>query len=293
VLKPFRVLDPTTVEEASRELERLGDEAKVYAGGAELILLLRHGLIEAKALVNIKRIAALGGLTEDDGLIRIGATVTHHRLESDPLIQARLPLLAYAESHVGNIRVRSQGTLGGNLCFADPHADPGTALLAHETNVKIGGRNGERQLSLEEFLVGSYETALKPDEVLTALEVRPLSPQWRWSYQRIERFYRPTLNVAAVGKVDDGHLREVKLVVGCVGPKSQRLKDLEGKITGLKLDEARRVIGQSRSYLVDELQPVDDLLGSASYKVHITSVLLGRAVEELIEGKGGDHGRGA
>lgn len=290
MLKPFRVLDPTTVEEAARELGRLGDDGKVYAGGAELVLLLRHDLVQAKALVNIKRIAALGGIAWDGGTVRIGATVTHHHLETDPVVRERLPLLAYAESHVGNIRVRSQGTLGGNLSFADPHADPGTALSVYEATAKVEGRGGERRLGIQEFLLGMYETALKPDEILTEVRVPPLPAGWRWSYQRIERFYRPTLNVAAAGRVEGGKLGELRVAVGCVGERAERLLELEKKILGLGLDDARKVIGEARGYLVEKLRPVDDLLGSADYKMHITQVLLARAAEELIQGKGGNHG---
>jgi len=290
MLKPFRMMNPTTVSEAVKELEREGAAAKIYAGGAELVLLLRHGLVQASALVNIKRIQDLGRISREGKNVRIGATVTHRQLETDPLIRAELPLLAYAESHVGNIRVRGQGTLGGNLCFADPHADPGTALSVYETTVKIAGKNGERELPVHEFLLGMYETALRPEEVLTGVEVAPLPDGWRWSYQRVERFYRPTVNVAAVGQVRQGKFEEVRLAVGCGGPKAERLWELEKKVAGLAVEEARRLVVDSKRYLVDQLDPVDDLLGSADYKSYITGVLLGRALEQLADGRGGSNG---
>jgi carbon-monoxide dehydrogenase medium subunit len=283
-------MDPTSVAEAIGELERQGEGAKIYAGGAELVLLLRHGLIDAGALINIKRIPDLGRVSQDEKTVRIGATVTHRRLETDSLVRERLPLLAYAESHVGNIRVRGQGTLGGNLCFADPHADPGTALSVHETRVTIAGKAGERELPLHEFLLGTYETALGPEELLTGIDVAPLPVDWRWSYQRVERFYRPTANVAVAGKMNEGRLEEVRLAVGCVGPKAQRLWDLEQRAAGLPVDEARRLVADSRRYLENELEPVDDLLGSADYKIYVTAVLLGRALDDLANGQGGSHG---
>jgi CO/xanthine dehydrogenase FAD-binding subunit len=131
VLQPFRVLTPANVEEASAELVRLGERAMIYAGGAELILLLRYGMVHAGYLINIKGIDGLSEIGWDGRTVQIGATVTHRRLETDSLIRERLPLLADAESRIANIRVRNQGTLGGNLCFNDPHSDPGTALLLH------------------------------------------------------------------------------------------------------------------------------------------------------------------
>ncbi|NIO11382.1 MAG: hypothetical protein GTO40_26540, partial [Deltaproteobacteria bacterium] len=202
MLKPFRVREPTTIEEAASELA--GEETRIYAGGAELVLLLRHGLIEASTLVNIKGISDLNDLSWDGSHLCVGATVTHRRLETDPLVNRHLPLLAHAESHIGNIRVRCQGTLGGNLCFADPHADPATALLVHDSMVGISGRNKSRELPMEDFLIGMYETALEPDELLTRVKVPPLPPDWGHGYKRIEQFYRPTVNVAAASKCQNG-----------------------------------------------------------------------------------------
>ena len=276
MLKPFRLLEPSTVAEAAAEL--VGEETKIYAGGAELLLLLRHGLLDAATLVNIKRIASLNEVSWDGSHLRIGSTVTHHRLETDPLVRQHLPMLANAESHIGNIRVRSQGTLGGNLCFADPHADPATALLVHEAMVTAAGKEKSRQLSLQEFLVGMYETALQPDELLTEVRVPPLPAGWGHAYLRIERFYRPTVNVAAAARLRDGRLEGVRLATGCIGPKAQRLFELESKLSGLPLEEAERVTAESKPYLTNELSPVDDLLGSADYKIHVTSVLLRKAL---------------
>src|SRR5919202_917656 len=151
MLRHFRVLDPTTVAEAASELGRLGERARVYAGGAELVLLLRQGILEADYLVNVKRIPGLDALGWENGAVRIGATATHRRLETDALVREHLPLFANAESHVGNVRVRNQGTVGGNLCFADPHADVATALLVHDATVRLGGA-ATRELPLAAFL---------------------------------------------------------------------------------------------------------------------------------------------
>src|SRR5207253_1674915 len=194
MLNPFRVISPTTVPEAAAELDRLGDAARIYAGGAELLLLMRNGLLDPDYLVNIKLVPSLHGIRWDGQVLRMGAAVTHRELERDPLVRDHAPTLGEAERHVGNIRVRTQGTLGGNLCFADPHADPGTALLVHDASVTVEGARGPRQLPLDEFFVGTYETALDPSELLTEVQVPPLPPGWGWSFERIERFYRPTAN---------------------------------------------------------------------------------------------------
>ncbi len=289
MLKPLRIQEPTTIEEAASELD--DEQARVYAGGAELILLLRYGLIEAGTLVNIKGISELKGTSWDGSHFRIGATVTHRHLETDPLVRQHLPMLAHAESHIGNIRVRCQGTLGGNLCFADPHADPATALLVHGALVGIAGRNGSRDLPLDEFLLGTYETILQPDELLTQVKVPPLPPGWGHGYLRIEQFYRPTVNVAAATKFSDGTIDSVRLAVGCVGPKAQRLPELEDKLSGSTLADAERIMAEAKPYLADQLQPIDDLLGSSDYKIHVTCVLLKNALNQSVQ-SGRESGRG-
>lgn len=286
MLQPFRLLEPTTVGDAAADLNRLGERARLYAGGAELLLLLRHRLLEADHLVNIKRIPGMDRLDWSGDTLHIGATVTHARLEHDQSVWAQLPLLAQAESQVGNPRVRSQGTLGGNLCFADPHADPGTALLVHEAAVRVQGTGEARMLPLADFLVGTYETALEPDELLTEVQVAPLPPRWGHAYLRIERFHRPTLNVAAAVEWADGHLRSVRLAVGCVGPKPVRLHEIERQVQGATRPDAQKIVAEARDYLYEQLDPVDDLLGSAAYKIHLTRVLLSRAIEQAAAGEG-------
>jgi carbon-monoxide dehydrogenase medium subunit len=283
MLKPFRVVTPTSVGEAAAELDRLGERAKVYAGGAELLLLMRNGLVDADYLVNIKTIPGLAEIRSDGGGLRIGAAVTHRRLETDPLVHELLPALAEAESHVGNIRVRNQGTLGGNLCFADPHADPGTALLIYDATVSVAGRGPAHSMPLGDFFVGTYEVALEPDELLTDVQVPALPAGWRAAFMRIERFYRPTCNVAVAARANDA-IQDVRLAVGCIGPKAMRLSELEAKLKGLPLEEAQRAISSAKPYLTGQLEPVDDLLGSAEYKVHIASVLLRRALEQAVAG---------
>ncbi|HEY3118309.1 MAG TPA: xanthine dehydrogenase family protein subunit M [Chloroflexota bacterium] len=289
MLRPFKVIHPGTAPDAVGELVRLGDQAKVYAGGAELILLMRHGILQADCLVDVKRIPELHGIQAHNGTIHIGAGVTHREIENDPLVRERLPALADAEGHIGNVRVRAQGTLGGNLCFADPHADPPTALLAYGADVQVWGRTGERAIPIDKFLVGTYETALEPEDIVTRIDVPVLPDGWRASFQRIERFQRPTVNTAVAARVQDGHIAGVRLVAGCVGPRATRLTELENRIQGQALADVSRTLAQSDAYLTEMLDPVDDLLGSASYKIHVTRVLLQRALGEACGIPNGAH----
>ena len=142
MLQSLQLVQPTTVHDASQALADYGEKAKIYAGGAELLLLLRNGLLQSEVLVDVKKIARLHRVELDDGVLRIGACMTHHALETSKLVREHAPVLAYAESQVANIRVRNQGTLGGNLAFNDPHSDPGTVLLIHNASVLVGNDKG-------------------------------------------------------------------------------------------------------------------------------------------------------
>jgi carbon-monoxide dehydrogenase medium subunit len=280
MLSPLKLVQPATVQDASQALADFGEKAKLYAGGAELLLLLRNGLLEAEVLVDVKKIERLHRMTLVGNSLRIGACVTHHTLATSALVRAHAPAFAYAESQVANVRVRNQGTLGGNLAFNDPHSDPGTVLLVHNASVTIGNAKGERRLTLDEFFVDMYATALEPRELLLEVEIPALPAGMSGSYLRLHRYQRPTLGVAVAARITKGIIDDARLAVGCIGPKAQRLTELENKINGTKLSEAKKILAEEKNYLRDLLRPVDDLLGSAEYKLYMTGVMLGDALEQ-------------
>jgi len=280
MLNSLKLVQPTTVHDASRALAELGDKAKLYAGGAELLLLMRQGLLDAEVLVDLKKIDRLHGLELANGALRIGACVTHRELESHPLVRDHASALAYAESQVANIRVRHQGTLGGNLAFNDPHSDPGTVLLLHDASVVIGNVRGERRIGLGEFFVDMYATALDGGDLLLEVEAPLLPDGMASAYRRLHRYQRPTLGVAAAVRLDNRTIAEARLAVGCVGPKPLRLPELEGKLDGVTVTDAGKLIAEEKKTLRELLRPVGDLLGSAEYKLHMTEVMLGDAIEQ-------------
>lgn len=281
----FQLIQPATVSEASSALAELGENARIYAGGAELLLLMRHGLLRAESLIDIKKIPRLNGIQWDGKVLTVGACVTHNELECDATVRERAPSFARAESQVANIRVRNQGTLGGNLCFNDPHSDPATVLLIHQAAVVLGDARGERRVPLDEFLLDMYSTALKPDELLLEVQVPPLPDGMHSGYVRLHRYQRPTLGAAVAVRMSNGTIAEARLAAGCIGPKAQRLWDLERKIEGIAVGEAGAFFAEQKTYLRDVLRPVDDLLGSAEYKLYMARVLFSEALEEAAEKK--------
>jgi aerobic carbon-monoxide dehydrogenase medium subunit len=283
MLGSLQLLQPTTVGEASSALQDFAERGKIYAGGAELLLLMRHGFLQSEVLIDVKKIERLHRISSIDGVLCVGACVTHRTLETDSLVRELAPSFAYAESQVANVRVRNQGTLGGNLCFNDPHSDPGTVLLIHNASVTLGSQRGERQLHLNDFFLDVYETALELDELMLDVQIPSLPVGMKSAYLRLHRFQRPTLGVAAALKMNDGIIAESRLAVGCIGPKAQRFPELETKLKGSSINDAKRILAEQKNYLRDLLRPIDDLLGSADYKLYMTGVMLADALERAAQ----------
>jgi aerobic carbon-monoxide dehydrogenase medium subunit len=279
VLPPFEIHQPATPAEAVALRVRFGESAALYAGGSELLLAMKEGLGAVAHLIDVKTIAGLDALeVRGDGTLTIGATVTHRTLERAPIVRQRFPLLAEMARQVANVRVRSVGTLGGNLCFAEPHSDPPTALLVHGATVVLEGAGGRRRLPLGEFVVGPYESALGEDEILTAIEVAAPPPRAAGGYLKFGLHERPTVGVAALLVPDArGRVAEARVAVGCVGPVATRLGAVEAAVRGMALSTLEAAWSGAEG-AGEVLDAVSDLHGSADYKRAMAGVFVKRAL---------------
>ncbi len=279
MLKPFELCEPTTVAEASGLLARYGEEARIYAGGTELILAMKMGLLHYDHLVNIKGIAGLGGVRFDAGAnaLRIGGAATHREIERSPAVRERFPAIAEMETHVANVRVREAGTIGGNLCFAEPHADPGTLFQVYDAQVTLEKAGRKRALFLEKLFVGSFEVALEGDEVLSEVTIPTLPPRMAAAYLKFGILERPSVGVAVAVGLNGGGVTDARIAVGCVGPVPRRMREAEAMLVGKSLAEAEALLPAAGEAAGRASQAVSDLHGSAEYKEHIVKVLIGRA----------------
>ena len=288
MLRRFELHQPNSVAAASALLAQHGEEARLYAGGTELLLVMKEGLLRPRHLVDLKTIPGICDITVNGGggVLHLGAGATHRAIEHSPLVREQFPALARLEHHVANVRVRASGTLGGNLCFAEPHADPGTLLLAYDAVAHLQRDGGARSLPLEEFFVGPFEVALEPDEVLTSVEVPPLPPAGRAAYLKFGMLERPSVGVAAAATLsaDGAGVEDVRLAVGCVGPRPLRVREAESTLRGLPVEEARAKLDQAGEQAAAAAGAISDLHGSADYKRHLVKVLLRRAFETALDG---------
>jgi carbon-monoxide dehydrogenase medium subunit len=279
MLAPFQIHQPTTAEDACALRARHGEAAALYAGGSELLLAMKEGLLAFEHLIDVKTIPALHGIgVGAGGALVVGGAVTHRDLERSALVRARFPLLAEMEAQVANPRVRAVGTLGGNLCFAEPHSDPPTCLLVHGATVTLAGPRGPRRLPVHDFVTGPYESALAVDEMLTHVEIPPLPANASATYLKFATHERPTVGVAAaLVRGENGTVAEARVSVGCVGPVATRLPALEAELAGISLAALARGFAPAAAAGAG-LDAVDDLHGSADYKRHLAGVVVKRAL---------------
>lgn len=282
-LPALQVLSPSTVEEATGALDELGDDAAIYCGGTELLLVAKLGLSSFGVLVDVKAIDELAGLSEQDGELRIGARVTHREVERSALVRERWPALAAMERHVANIRVRSVGTIAGNLCFADPHSDPATFLLA--AGGAVSARRGDgaaRRIEIADLIQGPYRTALEAGELLTAIHIPALSPATGLAHQKISFQERPAATVAARITVRDGAIDEARVAVGSVGAIPVRATDAERALTGAAVDALDEPLAAAGEAAAHGCAAVKDANGSPEYKHQLVRVLTGRCVRDAV-----------
>ncbi len=274
-LPPFELHRVGSVEEARELLARYGDDGAVICGGTELLLLLKLGFAAYGHLVDIKGIAPLGGIRVDNGSVVIGSTATHRQIERSPLVLEHLPALAAMERRVANVRVRSTGTLGGNLCFSDPHSDPATFLLALDAEIEYDGT----RVPVTRFLVGPYETALERGQVLTAVHIPIPPPGTGIAHRKLAFHERPAATVTCFVRITDGLVAEARIAVGSVGARPVRALEAERVLTGTAADD-RCALSGAADLAAEASHPVDDANGSALYKANLVRVLVERCFRD-------------
>lgn len=275
-LRKFTIHQPKTVGEASEMLAEFGDNGRLYAGGTELLLAMKHDLLRYQHLVDVKTIPELNKIELKNGAVMIGSTATHRAIERSAIVRQNLPAFAEMETHVANVRVRASGTLGGNLCFAEPHSDPATLLVALDAKAQIQGKSGSKTIGIERLITGSYETSLAADEILASVEIPVLSKTQRAAYLKFQLKERPTLGLALVLDVEGDHIKKSTAVVGSVSALPTQSQNANQLLIGSRA-EVEKQLADAGEALAEAADPIDDLEGSADYKRHLIGVFLRRA----------------
>jgi carbon-monoxide dehydrogenase medium subunit len=272
-----------SVDDALRKLGDLGDEARVIAGGTDLVLQAQRGQCLARAVVDITRIPGLDRIEERNGYISLGALVTHAQVAASDVVRARASVLARACSSVGGPQIRNVGTLVGNVVNALPAADGAVALYALDAEAQVATLEGRQWMPLAELYEGVGVCTLDPCvQIVTALRFRPLSSTMGCDYQRLARRRvgaLPTLNTAAVVGVSEGRFREARISVGPVATTPFRAVTSEQMLVGSRVDDL--AIAHAARQAACEAKPRSSVLrGSSEYRTAMVEVLVRRALAQ-------------
>ncbi|MBI2178366.1 MAG: xanthine dehydrogenase family protein subunit M [Candidatus Tectomicrobia bacterium] len=280
---PFGYKRPGTLAEALALLREHGEDARLLSGGHSLLPLLKARLARPGVLIDIARIPGLSGITETAGGLRIGALTTHHEVEASPLVREACPLLAEAAGRIGDVQVRNRGTIGGSAAHADPASDYPAALLALEAALVASSPDGTRSIPAAGFFTGPYESALKPGEILTAVEV-PSPP--RGSGEAYLKAAQQASGFAVCGVAalvvpgPGGTIASARVGVTGVAAPAYRARKTEEALAGKPAspDALRR----AAALAAEGVEPLDDFYASADFRRQLARVYAERALAEAL-----------
>lgn len=280
-LKSFEYFEPRTVEEVVRILFMYGGEAKVLAGGVDLVPKMRKRQIQPKCLVSIQRIPGIDYI-EGDGAegLRIGALTSLRSIELSPAIQKDYELLHEAIHQIASIQVKNMGTAVGNLCVATPASDIALPLLVLGAKLRIVGLTQERNVPIEKFFIGVGQTVLQPSEIVTEVLLPSPPAATGGAFLKLVRTATDVakVNVAVTVTVTDGICQDIKIALGSVAPTPIRANKAEEALKGKKLDQ--ETIAEAAETAAEETKPIDDIRSTAEYRKEVTKVLVRRAIEK-------------
>jgi len=267
---------PATLQEALQLIA--GGDRKVLAGGMSLVPLMKLRLAAPEHVVDIGRVPDLNHITETGGVVHIGATATHHDLESSPVLRGRCPLLAEAASHIGDTQVRNMGTIGGSIAHADPAADYPASLLALEAKVRLVSAKSDRTVTASDFFLDPFTTAIEPGEIVLEILVNSEEPLEGYRYEKVPH---PASGFAVVGiavriKKSGNKISLARIGVTGLGPRAFRATQAE------KLLESGADIAKAAAAVAEGQEANSDLYASADYRRQLARVWAARAITTAV-----------
>jgi aerobic carbon-monoxide dehydrogenase medium subunit len=269
---------PKSVGEALGLLGSLGSDAKLLAGGHSLLPMMKLRFAQPAHLIDLNRIPELRGICEDGGDVVIGAMTSENELIANPILRAKVPLLAEAPKLIADPQVRNRGTIGGDIAHGDPGNDHPAISLALDATMHIEGRSGRRAVKADDFYLGLYATALADDEILTAIRVPAFAAGTGWAYEKLKRKTGDwaTAGAAVVMKMSGGTVSQVRIALTNLAPTAIRAHDAEKALLGQAVTPATLQAAADAAMAV--CQPAADLRGDEEYKTAMAGQMVKRAL---------------
>jgi carbon-monoxide dehydrogenase medium subunit len=285
MIKDFEYFAPKTLKEALTLLDKYQDECKVIAGGQSLLILMRQGLVTPPYLIDIKGLSELSYIKSDtkEGL-KIGALTTHRAIEKSPLIRKKFSVLAEMERRLASIQTRNWGTIGGNLCHADPAGDPAPVLIALNATLSMASLKGERNMPVEDFCLDYFETALEVGELLTEIQLSATPPHTGTAYTKFNVIESDLATVGVAVSITlgagDGVCQDIRIALGAAAPTPMRAKQAEAVLRGKKITD--NLLKEAGEVASTGAEPISDIYASEGYRRELVRVLVTRVGKEAL-----------
>ena len=280
MIPSFDYKKPRTLQEACDLLWKYGEKARVIAGGTDLVIGLRNRENHPQHLIDITHIPELRKIEERDGMISIGAAVTHSEISSSPLVKKYGRVLSDAAAEIGSPQIRNIGTIGGNIVNASPAGDTLPPLMILNAVAKVASREGEREVALHQLFKGPYESELRPHEILAGIAFQKLPSDAKTSFVRLARreaMAIARMSVALLLQMEKGNnrIRDIRVSLGAVTPTPQRVSGVEALLKGRSPDEVNLKMASRK--VSEEMVKQAGVRPSTSYKSPVVEALFMRA----------------
>jgi len=284
IIPEFEYLSPQSLPEACALLAQYGESAKVLAGGSDLLVKMKDGLMKPAYLVSLKNLDSLKAIRYENGTgVIIGALATHNEVMTHSLLQEKYRSVCEAAHTMAADQIRNIGTVGGNLVNAVPSADLPPILIALDALARIVGPDREKTILLEDFFLGPGKTVLGSDEILAEIII-PDQPTTGSNYIKFGLRRAGALAVVGVASsvtVRDATCQDVRIVLGAVAPMPMRAREAENMLRGKKLSQ--ELIDEAGTIAAAESKPINDIRGSIEYRRNLVKVLTKRSLKAAIE----------
>ena len=274
----FNYKKASSVDEA---LTLMAEDAKILGGGQSLIPALKLRLNSVETLIDISAIDNIKAIKDNDQSVTIGGGATHASIANNDALHNAAPMMKEAALNIGDRQVRNRGTIGGSMAHADPAADWPAVLLAADANVVIKNSGGQREVDIDQFFTGFYETALADGEIITAIRIPKTGNNSNSVY---EKFKQPASRFAIVGiaagaEMDGGVVKKLRIGVTGLSEYAYRPMDVEKHLIGKELNEAN--IDAALESIANGVQVMGDHYASEKYRTHLAKVYTKRALLRL------------
>jgi probable selenate reductase FAD-binding subunit len=284
-MKRFDYLQPDTLREAHRLMEKAKGKAKYIAGGTDLMVHIKTKAVQPDALVSLTRIQELSGMIQNEDLV-LGSMTLLRDIERDALIGQNYSALGQAASALATPQIRNVATVGGNLCNSAPSADCAPPLLVLEARLTVEGPGGQREVAIEDFFTGPGETCMDMTEILTKIRIQRPHRDMRMAFLKLGRVSTDIaiVNAAVCLTLEKNTCRKCRLAVGAVAPVPLRLSSVEKMIEGQEISD--ELLNAAKDMAEEAVNPITDVRSTQHYRRIMSGVLVKRVIEKAVKGMG-------